>query len=486
MTSFKRPAMAVLAAVIASTLMSPMTLAAFAQTCGEWSQADPPAGATSAVLDVEARSATEAFAFASPLGLIQWDGTVWSQFPVPTEDLDAWSSVSFEKVALVGPTHVFLAGRGVNSPFSTDQILLFYDGTRWDHAAITLQPNIAGAPRNGAPNAVVGTTPDDLWILGIAPGTGDGVSGNLLLTVHWDGSRLTEYITPGPNNRQNNVHDGVAIASDDVWAVGGYNNTNNPDGRFRGLTYHWDGMSWSHVPNPSETIADVNLYTVAAIASDDVWAAGGHNATPFFMHWDGSAWSVVPSPATTGTIHEIAAIASDDVWAVDHAAQVPAIGKFYHWDGIRWSIVTPPEIPGATAVERHGGLAAVGACDVWAVGSRQIGLSVFPLIERLGASDVVGVPDSEVGDVFFEVSPNPTHGSTTIRSLIPGMVPQRVEIYDSRGRRVRTLPRTSSARGRLAWDGRDETGSRVPGGLYFVRVEASDGRAFTQKLAFVR
>jgi len=57
------------------------------ETCGEWTLVEPPAGATSAVLEVQARSATDAFAFASPLGLIRWDGNAWDQFPVPIQDL---------------------------------------------------------------------------------------------------------------------------------------------------------------------------------------------------------------------------------------------------------------------------------------------------------------------------------------------------------------------------------------------------------------
>ena len=96
----------------------------------------------------------------------------------------------------------------------------------------------------------------------------------------------------------------------------------------------------------------------------------------------------MPSPQTTGTVYKIAAIASDDVWAVDHAAQVPVIGKFYHWDGVAWSIQQPQQIPGAVAVQRHGGLAAAGECDVWAVGSIDFGQGVEPFIERLVADPV--------------------------------------------------------------------------------------------------
>jgi len=463
------------------------------ETCGEWTLVEPPAGATSAVLEVQARSATDAFAFASPLGLIRWDGNAWDQFPVPIQDLqDEWSTVWIREFGLVGPSHLFLAGAGSTGPFSNDQVLMFYDGTDWDHVSLTLQPDIQGAPRNGAPNAVVGAAPDDVWILGIADGGGDGVSGHPLLTVHWDGSQLTEFLTPGPNNRQNNVYDGVAIATNDVWAVGDYNNTNNPDGLFRGLTYHWDGTSWSHIPNPSEDITQVNLYTVTAIASDDVWAAGGGpGASPFFMHWDGSGWSVVPSPATTGTIYKIAAIASDDVWAVDHPAQVPVIGKFYHWDGIEWSIVLPPEIPGMTAVERHGGLVAVGPCDVWAVGSQQVGQEVNPLIERLqsygGATSAA--PGVEIPSLtgITQVAPNPFNPRVDIAFNLEHSGPARLSIHDLRGRLVRTLHQGALEKGlhTKRWDGTDEKGMTMASGTYIVSLQGA-GQRHTRKVVLLQ
>ena len=50
-----------------------------------------------------------------------------------------------------------------------------------------------------------------------------------------------------------------------------------------------------------------------------------------------------------------------------------------------------------------------------------------------------------------------------------------VSIFDAAGRRVRVLTRGARDAGRftLTWDARDERGSRVRSGVYFVR--ANDG-----------
>ena len=51
------------------------------QGCGEWSFVEAPADVI-AVTEVQVRSADEAWAFGSYPGLIRWDGTSWSVFPI--------------------------------------------------------------------------------------------------------------------------------------------------------------------------------------------------------------------------------------------------------------------------------------------------------------------------------------------------------------------------------------------------------------------
>jgi hypothetical protein len=371
-----------------------LVASAAAQDCGDWTLVDPPPGLI-AVTDVQARSADEAWAFGYYEGLIRWDGATWNVFPIDGDCSD-YSQAGPEQFGLIGSSHLFLAGYGLTGPFGADRVLWIWDGESWsDCHTLTLQPNIQGAPRNGSTNVVVGAAIDDVWMLGTASAFGDGVGGQMLQTVHWDGSDLTEVMSPGVGNSLNTLRDAVLFESTDIWAVGQYRIIGQGTPGYHAAIYHWAGSSWDYVPNPAETLCcqSTDLNTVAGVAPDDIWAAGAYGNEPLFMHWDGSSWSIVPAPATTGTIQEMVAIASDDVWAVDAPATLGA-GKFYHWDGSSWSIVQGQEIPGAVSVARHGGLAAVGPCDVWAVGSYNFGSNpVHPLIERL-------VPGNELpGDV---------------------------------------------------------------------------------------
>jgi len=61
---------------------------------------------------------------------------------------------------------------------------------------------------------------------------------------------------------------------------------------------------------------------------------------------------------------------------------------------------------------------------------------------------------------------------TTVRG------PLHVALFDTRGRRVRTLVETENAPAgvqRIAIDGRTDLGSALASGIYFFRIEAAEG-----------
>jgi hypothetical protein len=75
------------------------------------------------------------------------------------------------------------------------------------------------------------------------------------------------------------------------------------------------------------------------------------------------------------------------------------------------------------------------------------------------------------------VGPNPLVESTIIRFRSRGLGPVTLSVFDSGGRKLRTLvsgaavPAGESA---AAWDARDDAGRQVPSGVYFVRLEEAE------------
>jgi len=88
-------------------------------------------------------------------------------------------------------------------------------------------------------------------------------------------------------------------------------------------------------------------------------------------------------------------------------------------------------------------------------------------------TDAPGVPlEFRIGRAF----PNPFNPATSIRLSVPRPGHVRVDVYNLRGERVRTLWNAELATGShtLDWDGRDARGGAVASGVYLVRVEGFD------------
>ncbi len=69
----------------------------------------------------------------------------------------------------------------------------------------------------------------------------------------------------------------------------------------------------------------------------------------------------------------------------------------------------------------------------------------------------------------LRASPNPFSTRTAISLQPTANSPTEARIYNAPGRLVRTLSSLLPAPSSLTWDGRDQTGRRLPAGAYFVR-----------------
>jgi len=84
-------------------------------------------------------------------------------------------------------------------------------------------------------------------------------------------------------------------------------------------------------------------------------------------------------------------------------------------------------------------------------------------------------------------APNPSYGAVRLQFTLAREGVARLEIYDLAGRSVRTLEAGQLAAGAHAarWDGRDRSGGRVAGGLYFARLTVA-GESLARRIVIVR
>lgn len=98
----------------------------------------------------------------------------------------------------------------------------------------------------------------------------------------------------------------------------------------------------------------------------------------------------------------------------------------------------------------------------------------------------------EAGDVPTLVSrvanvPNPFRPQTDIRYTLDAPARVTVQVFDYRGRLVRTLTAgdvLGPGPRQVAWDGRDDGGNRVSSGVYFYRILAGAG-AVSRKMVLL-
>jgi hypothetical protein len=88
---------------------------------------------------------------------------------------------------------------------------------------------------------------------------------------------------------------------------------------------------------------------------------------------------------------------------------------------------------------------------------------------------------------FLSTRPNPSHYYTQFEVFLPRSQRLLLDVYDIRGRKVKTLDGGFMSEGRhsLTWDACDERGQHVSPGVYIVRLDAA-GRAVSRKIVILR
>ena len=107
--------------------------------------------------------------------------------------------------------------------------------------------------------------------------------------------------------------------------------------------------------------------------------------------------------------------------------------------------------------------------------------SPFALVTPGGTTAVGDVPPRQLALALG--SADPGRGGASLRYSVPQAADVRLEVYDLAGRTVRLLARGREDAGDygVRWDGRNDTGQPVSGGMYIVRLEAA-GHALVKRL----
>jgi subtilase family serine protease len=263
-------------------------------------------------------------------------------------------------------------------------------GLGWDAVTGLGSPDLYNLARDAASldfsnasglTGIAAVSATDVWAIGNYSDSNDN---GLTLIEQWNGTNWNVVSSPNPGSGQNNntLTSVTAVSANNVWAVGYYYNSSGVD---QMLSEQWNGASWNVVPDPtpSDQYQDPQLYGVAAVSANDVWAVGSYSNSSgvvqtLIEQWNGTSWNVVPSPSPgsscPGSIcnnfDSVVAVSANDVWAVGY--EINASGNYQtlieQWNGTSWNVVPSPNPSGQHTSIILNGVAAVSANDVWAVG----------------------------------------------------------------------------------------------------------------------
>jgi hypothetical protein len=329
-----------------------------------------------------AQSATDVLAVGAGGGTgtlaLRLRGTAWSR--TPSENGGVGENV-LNGISAASPADIWAVGHAQQR-----SLTLHNEGAGW---SIVPSPNLEFGVRL---EDVVALGPEDAWAVGWSGTAGSFDRTNV--AMHWDGEEWSIVPTPQPGGAFVDQLLAIdAVGPNNIWAVGSYQ---IDQAFYRSLVLHWDGRTWSLVPNTCDTRDRLSGLTgITVLSSSNVWALGDST----FCHYDGSSWTEVPSPQPRPEHYEIAyqledlsAVAPDDIWAV--GARVTKVFEHpqhqafaEHWDGQQWVRVVA--MPGTFLY----GVEAISADDVWAVGTDSFG----PMIVHFDGAQWSVAPTPEAG-----------------------------------------------------------------------------------------
>lgn len=312
----------------------------------------------------------------------KWNGTSWNVVPSPNVGtgnnyLYAVTAVPWFRSTFY-PNDAWAVGQYWNASTNSYQTLIEqWNGTSWN---VVPSPNVGTGNNNLS--GVAAVRANDVWAVGVY--WNSTTNGYQTLIEQWNGSIWSVVPSPNVGTGNQGLRTITAVPCDtsiapfcnrvgyyypyfpnSLWAVGSY--WDPTAYYYQTLIEHWNGTSWSVVPSPNVGNQNQQLFSAAAVFTNQVWAVGslgwGTNgasgeAGALAEYWNGSSWSTVSAPSVSGSggFYGTAALFTNDAWGVGQYCPVgqtcPTNGSMgqtliEQWNGTAWNIVPSPNVANA-------------------------------------------------------------------------------------------------------------------------------------------
>jgi putative hemolysin len=280
----------------------------------------------------------------------KWNGTSWSVVPSPNKTGGTAASNFLNGVSCTSTSFCIAVGYYTQTGGHPDQTLVEkWNGTSW---SISPTPNVAS--KSNDLNAV------SCYRKTFCMAAGQTVDGSFLtqtLTERWNGTAWSIVSSPNSKTTQSNFLWGVSCSTASFCLAVGYHDTSTGD---VALSLRWNGSGWSLLSTPNHSGGASNptdaLWSVSCVkhATNFCMAAGdylnvSHLQRTLAEKWNGTSWSVVASPnksPTQGDGLYSGVSCSASTFCMDATFTSPMVGHqqtvILKWNGTSLAIVASP------------------------------------------------------------------------------------------------------------------------------------------------
>lgn len=390
-----------------------------------------------------------------------------------------WTQSSFEDVSwfwdVCGSSEDDIYAVGYKNASPDEGVIYHYDGVAWSNLNAGLENHcqcvtIADTNVYVAADETLYKRFNTDWI---EVGTFDALISGICSTPEGDVFAITDYHLGHYNGsawdvqdlsyllvdrRVNQMRRIWASSPDDIWIAG-----------FSGQILHFDGISWENQPYLGGT-----LTSIWGSGPCDVYAIGDHGT---ILHYGDDAVSIL---ITSFQAEET----SDGIVLSWEISADELIREFrIHRVDLRSGKLTVLRDASLETPHARTYTDVTAEPDV----TYQYTLAAVRSDGTMVLSQPVTVSRGEIPFELYACYPNPFRRSTQIGFSLPSALHVSLSVYDAAGRRIATLVDQTKDAGynTILWNGRNQYGTPVGSGVYFLRLRAGD-RILTRKTILLR
>ena len=271
---------------------------------------------------------------------------------------------------------------------------------------------------------------DNIYVTGYSWGSGTHYD---YATVKYDSSGVEQWVSryDGPGDSLDYAYAIVVDNSDNVYVTGASVGS--------GTWYDYATVKY----DSSGVEQWVERYNGPDNSGDEAWAIALDNSGNIY---------VTGNSAASATYHDYATVKYNSSGVEQWVERYNGPGNGY-------------DRANAIAIDNSGNIYVTGLS--WGSASSYDYATIKYL--QVGVEEEVG---SKKQETRLEIYQNPSHDKVDIRWQITENIERNLIIYNATGRLIKEFNITDHSFNRVTWDGRDNSGKKVPSGIFFMKFQA--------------